>query len=617
MYQVDVRRQNGVSEGHGSPQTTVAFSPCGDRYASGGYDGQVIVWERATGRPLWSANHVRLVNAVRFAPSGRLLASVSADKTCRVWDVTDGRLVQQMARQPDDLNALAWLDDQTLVTVSQDGTGRIWDVPTGTLDHRTLFHSDHCMSVDFADGVLATCGEDAMIKLWGPDGTLRRELPQAGHAEMCRWSPDGKLLAASCDDGFVHLLSPTGALITKVGPYVAAVKSVAWSPDGERIAVGAYDSTVALWDVRSGDLLKRWYGAQFWPRSLDFAADGAALIVGTISTAPQVLGIGDVVASPDSVVTVNVEPRTPTLGVNHLAVGADVLVAGCDDSTLRVWDGVDRPARTLAVGDGSLINAVGVTATDDRIAYGTFSGRIGVVDGRTGDVLVEVRREHPINRVAWSPSGSYLAVADYEGALDIYASTGANLVEHTSYREHGGAIKDVSWLNDDQLVTYSTDRTARLVSLAGETVRIFTGHGELINGGSVSTIAGRRVLATVSRDRTARLYDLDSGALLNVLCGHDESVKAVAWHPGGEPVLLTGSYDFTGRRWTLDPATWQLTSVAPLTGHTSAISTVTWHGDAAVTGSWDGTVRVWDRRGTGEPVRELAVGESTAGRVGA
>jgi len=135
----------------------------------------------------------------------------------------------------------------------------------------------------------------------------------------------------------------------------------------------------------------------------------------------------------------------------------------------------------------------------------------------------------------------------------------------------------------------------------------FTGHGELINGGSVTTIGHRRILATVSRDRSARLYDLDSGELLNALSGHDESVKAVAWHPGGEPVLLTGSYDFTGRLWTVDPETWRMTSVDPLIGHENAISTVAWLG-GTVTGSWDGTVRLWHRGDDGAlTAQELTV----------
>lgn len=80
--------------------------------------------------------------------------------------------------------------------------------------------------------------------------------------------------------------SPDGGFVAKIGPYVAAVKAVAWSSDGRQIAVGAYDSTVAIWDVASGELVTKWVGPQLWPRSLDWSGDGRTLIVGSMGTPP-------------------------------------------------------------------------------------------------------------------------------------------------------------------------------------------------------------------------------------------------------------------------------------------------------------------------------------------
>jgi WD40 repeat protein len=600
MRTVDVFQPESPDSGtavHASPQTSVAFSPDGVHFASAGYDGRVALWERSGTAPLWVGRHSRLVNGVRFSPSGRLLASGSADKTCRIWDVATGRQVQLLARQPDDLNALAWLDENRLVTVSQDGTGRIWDIRTGTLEDGVIFHADHCMSVDAsATGVLASCGEDATIRLWDTDGSLLRDLPQAGHAEMCRWSPDGTLLAASCDDGFVHIVRSDGELVTKVGPYTAAVKSVAWSQDGSRLVIGAYDSTVTLWHIADCRPLVRWYGPHLWPRSVDWSADGRTLIAGTFSARPAVIDVPEIPADalPDEVREITLDPPVATHGVNHVSAAGEALAAGCDNGTVRFWGDPGATAPEVPVGNGSLVNTVALSAgLPGLVAYGSFSGRVGVADARTGRDVAFVEREHPVNRVAWSPDGQRLAVADYEGGLDLYTWTGGELVPGVHYDGHDGAIKDVSWVDSGRLVTYSTDRQAHLIGTDGTLIRSFGGHGELINGGSVTEVAGRALLATVSRDRTCRLYDLRTGELLQVLVGHDESAKCAAWHPGGRPLLVTGSYDYTARLWVLDPDTLAPLHSHVLDGHGSAVSAVTWLGDHPVTASWDSRVLLW------------------------
>lgn len=594
MYSMNVsvrHVRDGKAGSHASPQTCVAFSPDNRYFASGGYDGRVVVYDRETGEPRWTGQHQRLVNGVRFAPSGTLLASVSADKTCRIWDVATGRLVNVLSRQPDDLNCVSWLADDSLVTVSQDGTGRIWEIADGRLRDVVLSHADHCMYVDASSGAVATCGEDAFIRIWDHTGACVAELRQAGHAEMCRWSPDGSRLAASCDDGYVHLLGRDGELLTKIGPYETAVKSVAWSPDQRHVAIGAYDSTVRIWSVASGEELVRWSGPHLWPRSLDWASDGRHLITGTTAAEPAVLQVPEELGDTGhgTVRTIDVVPQTTTCGVNHVTSRGETIVVGCDDGA--VWRTGETPRR-LATGDGSLVNSVSLHPEQDLVAAGAFSGLVWVAtfDGRT---VASVRRRHPINRVAWSPDGRRLAVADYEGALDVYQWQGDRLVTDSGYEGHSGAVKDVSWIDDDRLLTVSTDRTARLVTAGGELLRVFTGHGELINCGSVTRIGTREVLATASRDRTVRVYDLATGDLLTVLVGHDESVKAVAWGRwAGRPVLLSGGYDFTARLW------WFTEDAKPdgsrrLEGHGNAISTVTWVGEDPVTAGWDGRVIRW------------------------
>ncbi len=66
---------------------TVVFSPNGKQLASVSYDRTVRLWDAATGAVLQTLEgHSGLVLAVAFSPNGKELASASGDQTVRLWD---------------------------------------------------------------------------------------------------------------------------------------------------------------------------------------------------------------------------------------------------------------------------------------------------------------------------------------------------------------------------------------------------------------------------------------------------------------------------------------------------------------------------------------------------
>ncbi|CAN8099739.1 unnamed protein product [Discula destructiva] len=122
------------------------------------------------------------------------------------------------------------------------------------------------------------------------------------------------------------------------------------------------------------------------------------------------------------------------------------------------------------------------------------------------------------------------------------------------------------------------------------------GHGEAILAAQFSP-ASSSLLATGSGDKTARIWDTDTGTPRHTLKGHTGWVLGVAWAPDGSR-LATCSMDGSVRLW--DPATGAAVG-APLAGHSKPALAMAWEPfhlwrdgtPRLASASKDATVRVW------------------------
>lgn len=143
--------------------------------------------------------------------------------------------------------------------------------------------------------------------------------------------------------------------------------------------------------------------------------------------------------------------------------------------------------------------------------------------------------------------------------------------------------------NQGLLATGGIDGTIKLWDVeSGKLLETLAGHTDIL---CLTFSPDGRLLAAGCGNSSLKLWDTGSGKLLMTLEGHQKPVWSVSFSPDGR-TLASGSLDSTIRLW--DPSTGELSG--SLKGHTDSVRAVSFSPDGLklASGGNDGTLRIWD-----------------------
>ncbi len=277
-------------------------------------------------------------------------------------------------------------DGSLLAAGCRDNRIRVWNLRSGALERTVADASTNLLA---AGGHFAKVAADGKVtvKSWETGDVMRQLAPPAPKPAGVVASPDGSLVAASSraydtgSENLVRVWDAAGRERFHSLAGVGGITRMVFSPDGSMLVAGSYDADVRVWDTRNGELKTK--------------------------IEELTVSMFDMVFSPD--------------GRQFAAAGVDRIV--------YLWDAATWKLTRKLTGQPEMISALAFSPDGKRIVSGGFDemafqnpAHVLVWDLASGKVLRTVKSDSRVARVAFSPDGKLVAVADRKKKVWLWAA---------------------------------------------------------------------------------------------------------------------------------------------------------------------------------------------------
>lgn len=313
-----------------------------------------------------------------WSPNGALVATVSENGLLKIWDAITGNLIHSLSSRAVGLFRLDWSPDGRRVAVAgwlntdYDGYAAVWDALSGAFEY---------------------------------------ELPQGSVIGRIAWSPDGKLLATTANQGGIWNATD-GSLLHTLGN--SNQEDLTWNPSSTQVAAGGTPGA-HVWDASSGNKIYTLigHGSDGW--NVRWSPDGSRIATG--ARKDKLVEIWDAATGALQLYS---SPVTDEIRMVEWSSDGRRLLAYTIYDCAMIWDAANGSLLTR-FDCGGVIWAACWSPDGRFVATGSIGGRVDVWDSHSGEIVHRfVGHASAITSLEFSPDGRFLLSSSYDETAKIW-----------------------------------------------------------------------------------------------------------------------------------------------------------------------------------------------------
>jgi len=334
--------------------------------------------------------HSGNVNYGDFSPDNKLIVTCSDDKTARVWDALNGRLLYVLnGHSKPILKASFSPDNKSLFTSDHDST-RIWDVQTGTLKFilggkNAIISPDGkaittiverevipTKNEDIKDFIKIPYGDqpdevdyfDQSVKIWDTEtGHLLKRIN--GYASSISYSEDGNFLLINSLIKIIIWDINKSKVVQTLSMNNSQIKYAGYIPGSKSVLSVTDDGFMRIWNSKNGDLTKSIDADLIDFTGLTFSPDGKKLLIyPPIFDFEGKFQIWDISAGK-KLYEIDGEGKMYSKAFFN-RLGNKIITFSGDDPTINICDATD--GKLLSVLSGHSLGVLnGIISPDDKL----------------------------------------------------------------------------------------------------------------------------------------------------------------------------------------------------------------------------------------------------------